>query len=310
MSDGTPLVAVTGGSGYVGQFVLPALRGAGWRVRSLTRSPGPAAGDDRAIEWVAGDLTSPGRLAALTAGADAVVHLAYQHVPGRYRQGEGADLPGWYAANLQGSLALLLAAQAAGVAQFLFLSSRAVFSHTRPGQQLDEAHPISPDTHYGAYKAAVEALLQGFARQEGMATTAVRATGVYGRVQPLARSKWWPHICRAVQGQPVTERRGGTEVHGQDVARTVVELLRRGAAAPAVVHLSDLYVTTRQVVALAQQAAGISGPLPPPPDQPLRNPLVCTRLAELGIQLGGEPLLRRTVAELAREALAHAPGGG
>ena len=59
----------------------------------------------------------------------------------------------------------------------IVLRCRAVFSRTEPGRMLDETHPISPNTHYGAYKVAVEALLRSFAAVEGMSTTAVRATG-------------------------------------------------------------------------------------------------------------------------------------
>jgi len=211
-------------------------------------------------------------------------------------------LAGWLDRNLNGSVSLLLAARAAGVRQFIFLSSRAVFSRTGAGRVLDETHPPAPDTHYGAYKVAVEALLRSFAAVEGMRTTAVRATGVYGRVWPVERSKWWELIQAAVAGEPVRSRRGGTEVHGRDVARTVGTLIDRPDLAPDIVHLSDLYVTHRQIVQLAQQTGGFSGPLPPAPETPPRNVLVCSRLADLGLELGGEALLAATIAGLVEAA--------
>lgn len=294
----SPGIAVTGATGYVGKFVVPHLLRQGARVRALARSGSDCAGFSPEVAWVRGNLNQPSALATLVKGVEAVVHLAYDHAPGRYRGGEGQDLAGWLDGNLNGSVSLLLAARAAGVDQFIFLSSRAVFSRTEAGRVLDETHPPAPDTHYGAYKVAVEALLRSFAAVEGMRTTAVRATGVYGRIWPVERSKWWALIRAAVAGRPVRSRRGGTEVHGRDVARTVGTLIDRRDLAPDIVHLSDLYVTHRQIVQLAQQAAGISGPLPPAPEMPPRNLLACPRLADLGLTLGGEALLAATVAEL------------
>ncbi len=290
-------IAVTGATGYVGQFVVPALLRGGATVRALARSSSNLEGVDARIEWVTGDLTDAPALRTLVDGADAVVHLAYQHVPGRYRGGEGDDLARWLEVNLHGTLDLLLATRSAGVAQFVFLSSRAVFSHTEPGRVLDETHPTSPDTHYGAYKAAVEAMLHSFAAVERVRTTALRATGVYGVVSPVEESKWYDLVKAVLAGERVTSSRGGTEVHGADVARTVVALLEEPSRAPAVVHLSDLYVTQRQLVALIREVAGQPGPLPPP-SGPAHNVLVCTHLEKLGIVLGGEALLRYTVEEL------------
>ncbi len=298
-------IAITGATGYVGQFVVPALLRGGAAVRALSRSASRREGTDACIEWVTGDLSDATALHKLVDGADGVVHLAYQHVPGRYRGGEGDDLAQWLEVNLHGTLDLLLAARSASVPQFVFLSSRAVFSRTEPGRVLDETHPTSPDTHYGAYKAAVEAMLHSFAAVEGMRTTALRATGVYGAVEPTTQSKWYDLVKAVLAGEAVTSSRGGTEVHGGDVARTVVALLAEPSRAPAVVHLSDLYVTQRDLVALIREVAGQPGPLPPPSEPP-RNVLVCAELAELGIVLGGEALLRRTVEELVAACSARA----
>jgi nucleoside-diphosphate-sugar epimerase len=298
-------VAVTGATGYVGKFVVPELARQGWAVRALVRPVTVPRGFPPTVTWVKGDLTNPLTLSELLVDTDAVVHLAYRHIPGRYRGGEGDDLAVWLHTNLTGSLKLLLAARAAGVKQIVFLSSRAVFSRTEPGRVLDENHPTWPDTHYGAYKVAVEALLRSFATVEGIVCTSVRATGVYGKIWPVERSKWWSIIQAVLAGQPVTTSRAGTEVHGDDLARTISALLAGPEHIPEIVHLSDLVVSHRQIVSLAQQAAGLSGPLPPPPEHPPQNILACPRLAELGITLGGEPLLAATIKELVAAAQAR-----
>lgn len=300
----TDLIAVTGATGYVGRFVVAELQRQGVPVRALVRPESNRDGFAQAIEWIEGDLLSSVALSRLVKGARAVVHLAYKHVPGRYRGGEGNDLGRWLEANVNGSLRLLLAAKAAGVERFIFLSSRAVFSRTEPGRALDESHPVSPDTHYGAYKAAVEAFLHSFAQVEGMKTCSVRATGVYGVTYPVERSKWWGLVNAVVRDEPIISSGGGTEVYGGDVARVISELITRPAMNVDVIHLSDLYITHREVVLLAREIAGMPGELPPAPAHPPENVMVSRKLDALGIHLNGRAAFAENVAELVRAAQA------
>ena len=142
----------------------------GAHVRALTRPTSDRSRFSPGLEWVLGDLTDAESRQSLVRDVDAVVHLAYGHIPGRYRGGEGDNLAEWLDTNLKGSIDLLIAARDAHVPQFIFLSSRAVFSRTEEGRILDETHPTSPDTHYGAYKVAVESMMKSFAAVEGMCT--------------------------------------------------------------------------------------------------------------------------------------------
>ncbi|HEX2907377.1 MAG TPA: NAD(P)-dependent oxidoreductase [Phototrophicaceae bacterium] len=292
------IIAVTGATGYIGRFVVAELARRGLMVRALARAESNRDGFNTRIEWITGGLRSEAALAELVQGVAAVIHLAYEHVPGRYRGGEGADLSGWLDANVNGSLRLLVAAQQAGVPKFIFLSSRAVFSHTEPGRELDETHPTSPDTHYGAYKVAVEAFLKSFAQVTGIKTYSVRATGVYGLTWPVERSKWWALVTAVLNNQTVTSSGGGTEVYGADVARVIGELVERPLLPFDTVHLSDRYVTHREVVELARRLANRPGPLPPLPAAPPQNQMVSRYLADLGVTLGGVAALENTVSEL------------
>jgi nucleoside-diphosphate-sugar epimerase len=296
------LIAVTGATGYVGRFVVAELLRQGMTVRALARPESDRGGFAGSIEWINASLRSGEALARLVKDAGAVVHLAYEHVPGRYRGGEGEDLAGWLDANVSGSLRLLTAARDAGVQKFIFLSSRAVFSRTEPGRDLDESHPISPDTHYGAYKAAAESFLHSFARVEKMQTCSIRATGVYGVTWPVERSKWWGLVNAVVRGEPITSNGGGTEVYGGDVARVIWALLNQPEMNIDTVHLSDLYVSHREVVRLARDISSIPGDLPPEPSKPPENVMVSRNLSQLGITLSGLPAVEATVTELVRLA--------
>ena len=69
------LVAVTGGTGFIGRCIVQRLLEGGWRVRALARRPDPELSDAGA-EIVLGSLEDPARLRALVQSADAVVHCA------------------------------------------------------------------------------------------------------------------------------------------------------------------------------------------------------------------------------------------
>lgn len=291
------LVAITGATGYVGRFIVAELLARGADVRALARPGADRGGFPGPLSWVEGDLRRPDALAMLVRGADAVVHAAYEHLPGRYRGGEGEDLQSFLDANLGGSLTLMRLAHAAGVGRFVLISSRAVYGRRLPGRALDEDHPALPDTHYGAYKAAVEAFLAAFG--PGWQACALRPTGIYGLTHPVERSKWYGLVAAVLEGRlPPGAGRGGTEVHGADVARAVWLLLTAQDVAGRAYNCSDLYVSDRDVAEMVQGPTGAVGPLPEPSPAPPANVMETGRLRALGLEFGGRALLERTVAEL------------
>jgi nucleoside-diphosphate-sugar epimerase len=301
----THLVAVTGATGYVGHFIIPILQRQGVIVRALRRPESDYRGFTGAIEWVIGDLRSNDALTRLVQGASAVIHLAYEHVPGSYRGGEGNDLEGWLTTNLYGSLELLQLAVQAQVEQFVFLSSRAVFSQTEVGHELNESHAVNPNTHYGAYKAAVEAFLSSFGQSEKIRSCAIRTTGVYGITWPVERSKWWDLVQAVLNDEPITVARGGTEVHGSDVAKVISQVLLHSESQVDVIHMSDIYITTHDLVRRIRHYANRPGSLPPQGSTYPSNPLVCGRLTAMGVALGGMVQFERTIAEMVQIALAR-----
>jgi nucleoside-diphosphate-sugar epimerase len=73
-------VFVTGASGHIGSAVVPELIQAGHEVTGLARSDASAAAVKAMGAQVRrGDLADPDGLREATAGADAVVHLAFDH---------------------------------------------------------------------------------------------------------------------------------------------------------------------------------------------------------------------------------------
>ncbi len=106
------ILAVTGGTGFVGRTLIAQAVEAGFDVRALARKvQAPQLG----VMWVAGALDQPQSLGSLMADADAVIHLAgVTTSPSR---------AGFAAGNIAGTQAVADAAQAAGVRRFVHVSS-------------------------------------------------------------------------------------------------------------------------------------------------------------------------------------------
>ena len=250
-------------------------------------------------------MTDSDALADLVESADAVVHCAYEHVPGRYRGGEGDDLPSFWRANLQGGVELMHRAREAAVGRLVLMSSRAVFGQqSLPGSWVDDETRAVPDTHYGALKLALEAHASAFAAVDGVCFCSLRPTGVYGVTYPPERTKWLDLALKMIRGERLPPARVATEVHGRDVAAAVWLLI----TAPAdevfgrAFNCSDLTVDTRDVMAAMAARLGVRRGLPPPATNPLRNPMRTAGLRSLGWQAGGESLLDDTIAELVAAA--------
>ena len=145
------IVAVTGGTGFVGQRLIDLAVERGHQVHALTRRP---QAERNGVTWIKGDLGSREALEKLVTGTDAVIHVAgVINAP---------DAAGFEAGNVTGTLTMLAAATAAGTRRFVHVSSLAA---------------REPElSQYGASKARSEELVKG----SGLDWVIVRPPAVYG----------------------------------------------------------------------------------------------------------------------------------
>lgn len=272
-------VALTGASGLVGRFVHRGLSAAGHEVVTLGRG----GGADRPF--------SLGETGPDLNGVDALVHLALSHLPGRYRGGEGDDPEGFRELNRGGTERLFAAARMAGVGRIVFLSSRAVYGVQPEGMPLIETTPCRPDTEYGRVKLAGEAA----ARDSGVISTALRATGVYGPA-PDGAHKWTDLFADLRAGREIAPR-VGTEVHGDDLAAAVALVLDHPAP-PAILNVSDIMLDRRDLLRIASDAMGLVAPLPERADATRVNEMDTRALRALGWMPGGWDALRDAVTRM------------
>jgi len=86
-------VALTGGTGFIGQHLVSALLREGWRVKALTRRPN-ALPANTSLQQITGVLEDPSALQTLVAGVDAVIHAGGRITALNLREFESANVIG------------------------------------------------------------------------------------------------------------------------------------------------------------------------------------------------------------------------
>lgn len=304
------LIALTGGTGFLGRYIIRELTSAGHRLRCWHRPSSDRTGLEdvaSAIEWLPGELGDAAATQRLVRGADALVHAAVQWKGPRNRgRGSHGEPSQFFTTNLTGSLALFQAAMDAGVGRCVYVSSCAVHDIILSDQPLDETHPLWPKSHYGAHKAALEAFVHSFGLGHGWPICALRPTGIYGLAHPPENSRWFDLVRQVIRGEPIATSKGGKEVHAADVACAVNLLL--GADASVITGQSyncyDMYVAEQDVARIANELAGSASTIADLNRGP-KNQIVTEKLRALGMTFGGEKLLRKTVGELVSASRRH-----
>ena len=211
----SPLILVTGVSGFVGSAVARALTARGTRVRGLIRESSPRANlTDFPGELVEGDLRDAEAVARAMVG---VRHLF--HVAADYRL--WAPDPEEIVRNNAATTRIVMeAALAAGVERVVYTSSVATL---RPGDggPADESRAAAPDQVVGAYKRSkvvAERLVEDMVAARGLPAVIVQPSTPIGprdvRPTPTGRI-----IVEAANGRmPAFVDSGLNLVHVDDVA--------------------------------------------------------------------------------------------
>jgi nucleoside-diphosphate-sugar epimerase len=145
------ILAITGGTGFVGSRLIDLALAAGHTVRALTRRSQP---ERTGVTWIPGALDTPDALDTLVTGSNVVLHVAgVVNAP---------DRAGFVAGNVTGTQAMVDATTRAGVRRFVHVSSLAA---------------REPDVStYGWSKHEAELVVAASA----LDWTMVRPPGIYG----------------------------------------------------------------------------------------------------------------------------------
>ena len=230
-------VLVTGGSGFIGMYVMRRLAERGDSVTNLDlHRPGPEASwwlrsqEDR-IRFVQGGVDDLSGVmdAVKTCEPDTIVHIAgvVDLAVLAKRHTLAAQV------NVGGTLNVLEAARLFGVKRVVYFSSIAVLP-TRQYEPIDVNHPVflagegPGESFYGAGKVASEAFMWAYRQEFGIDFITIRPSAVYGFGQgfPIFIK---PMVENSVLGNP-TRFATGREfprdyTHVDDVAQLAVKAI-------------------------------------------------------------------------------------
>lgn len=194
-------VALIGGTGFVGSYLVDALADAGHEIRLLVR-PGSEHKIQKETQTVAGDVSSPEALEATLDGCDAVIYCV-----GLLREFPRRGIT-FEATQYQGVVDTVAAAKKMGVTRLLLMSAIGV---------------KDPGTKYQSTKRRAEV----HALESGLDVTVLRPSVIFG--DPRGTMEFATQLNRDMVRPPLPAVNfGGVEmspVHVEDVAAAFVAAL-------------------------------------------------------------------------------------
>ncbi|MCA0424857.1 MAG: NAD(P)-dependent oxidoreductase [Proteobacteria bacterium] len=158
---------VTGSSGRIGSSLVAALLARGEAVRGFDARPSGRTAPG--YSEVVGQFSDAQAAARAMQGVSSVFHL------GAFMSWLAADQAKLFDANVEGTRALVAAANLEKVRRFIFASSGEVYPENLPEYlPVDEDHPLKPASAYGLTKLLGEEIVRWAGRSAGLAFTILR----------------------------------------------------------------------------------------------------------------------------------------
>ncbi len=254
MDKQTSLALVTGGTGFIGQRLVFALRRSGIAVRVLTRRRGEdkPARLDEGLSLISGDLCSRASLHGLCDGVESVFHLAgLAHTEPRAHEDYAANQ---WRTTVTGTENLL--EEAAGkVTNFIYISSVKAMGEGGLAELSETAVP-HPQGAYGKARLAAESQVLELGRH-GTKVCVLRLPMVYG---PGCKGNV-PRMIEAVDRNrfpPLPEMHNRRSmVHVDDVVQATLLAARSSRASGQIYIVTDGHAySTRQIYVLICRALG------------------------------------------------------
>ncbi|TVY04123.1 NAD-dependent epimerase/dehydratase family protein [Cohnella terricola] len=245
-------ILVTGGTGLLGGRLITKLVEDGHEIFALTRSTSSLA-KLKSIGATPVDADLESNTPLILPVIDAVVHAAALF---RF---SGPREP-FFRTNIDGTVALLKAAESAGANTFVYISAAGILMDNSgtPIRDADESAPTFPN-HFSAYlasKARAEPLVLA-ANKPGFRTIALRPPAIWGPGDPFSRAL--PEAVRS--GQFAFINRGDyafATCHVDNVVEAIQCALKRGEGGHAFFIKDQEGQTFREFVASLANLQGLS----------------------------------------------------
>lgn len=254
------MIYVTGGTGFLGRHLIPALCRSGMRVRVLARYPEQHSWLQRYanVEVYRGDVLDRDSLLQTLDGCDAVVHAA-----GLFRF--WGDEQAFLQTNARGTENMLEAAAQKNVSRFIHISTVAVVGNPDPQAIVDEETPVSPSDPYQHSKLQGEQIALRYFRERKVPVTILRPGAFYGPLGHYAFNRlFFKDPMRGIIMQVNGGRYIIFPVYIGDVAQGITKALEHGRAGE-IYNLCGDWISHREAFDIICGEAGLHWPRLPIP---------------------------------------------
>jgi len=257
---------VTGGTGLLGGNLVRLLRQQGHDVVALVRdrATGERVLGDTGADLVVGDLLEVDRFAPALSGCDALFHTA-AYFRETFQPGEhDAKLQ---AINVDATIALLKAADRAGVGRAVHVSSAGVIGHRPDGAAADESVPadrIVLENPYLNSKVRSEQAVAEFLRTHRLPVVTILPSWLFGPhdTAPSTSGRLVRNFLRG--GIPAILPGGGKIADARDVAQAMISAVERGRSGERYV-VGGPYASLETILTTLQTVSGVPAPTRKPP---------------------------------------------
>ncbi|MEP7144840.1 MAG: NAD-dependent epimerase/dehydratase family protein [Ferruginibacter sp.] len=181
-------ILITGGTGFIGSFVVEALLQNNNEVLVIANGrqlPVYLEKLRNQITYYQGDFGESDILEKALPGCDAVIHLAWSTVP---KQTKGATAYE-FSSNIPGNINLIEKCIDYKVDKFIFISSGGTVYGMPDQIPITELHGLNPISNYGLGKLTMEKLLHLYNYTHNIKYTILRVSNAYGERQNLYKNQ-------------------------------------------------------------------------------------------------------------------------
>ena len=243
-------VIIFGGSGFLGSWVVAKLIKSGYKViifdlnidkSLLTKFLGKEISK---IKFISGDITDYEQVLSSMNNIKYVINLAGLMTPDCSKNPVlGAQV------NIIGSINVFEAVKKKGISFLIYASSAGIFG------QDDKYYPM-PETHYGAYKLAVEGVARAYFNENKISSLGIRPFVIYGPGREIGGTAGVTLACKtAKQGHPYNINFSGSAgfVYIADVANLVQMSMEKSPLGANVININGITASVETFAAIIKK---------------------------------------------------------
>jgi nucleoside-diphosphate-sugar epimerase len=238
-------IIIFGGTGFLGSWIVKNFIKRDYKVTIFdlkieTELLKKLIGKDvEKIKFLKGDVTNYEEVLEATFNIDHVVNLAGLMTPDCSRNPSlGAEV------NVLGSINVFEATKARGIKFVVYASSAGVFG------EKDKCFPF-PETHYGAFKLAVEGIARAYYNEANISSVGIRPFVIYGPGREIGGTATVTLACKAAkQSYNYNLNFSGRAgfVYVQDVANLVEMSINRAPVGALTININGITASVSDFV--------------------------------------------------------------